>query len=119
MHILQVMTFLPGRYLTKTCPFATRYLKISRSGLVPSYFLLSALLSASAMSIFFCLVVFQGLPPQHILISPETTFINDSTGDLPCKQFNVKETLKIQSSLLNSTSAYKTPSICGNPAEHT
>ena len=75
------------------------------------------------VSIFFCLLVFRRLPPSTYFNLTETTLINYPTSDLktPCKHFNVKETLKIQASLFNSsgTSAYKTPSICGNPAEHT
>ena len=89
------------------------------SGLVASYFLLQRPL----VSIFFCLVVFQGLPPPHFSISPETTFINDRTGPLATSKPHVNNSMsgnaQNKALLLNSTSAYNTPSICGNPAEHT
>ena len=54
--------FLPCRNLTKACPFATRYLSVLARSLHISYFLPFG--RRSSESVFFCLVVFQGLPPS-------------------------------------------------------
>ena len=117
MYILQVMTFLPGCNLTKTCPFATRYFKNLPFWPGPFIFLTFCPFVGDINFLLFS--GFPGIAPSTYFDLPETTFINYSTDDLPYKQFNVTETLKIQASLLNSTNAYKTQSICGNPAEHT
>ena len=87
MHMLQVMTFLPCRNLTKACPFATRcYLLLNlRTGLVASYFLLFAFFKFLLAPVGVNFLLFSGclgIAPLHILILRETTFINDPTGDL-------------------------------------
>ena len=94
MHILQVMTFLPGRNLTKTSPFATRYLKISRSG--PFTFLTFCPFVGASDANFLLFSGFPGIAPSTYFNFTRNTFINNSTGDLQSKQFNVTETLKIQ-----------------------